>query len=152
MYYLNLESLISIHSKRWTKPNNHFEKRGVWFLTQICLETKIFRKSRQFWTETQLLGCNKINKWHKKCIFWILKLYLPLSLWVWKPLKLTKLKSVENSSQNSSPGELTKPSAPVGLSLPNVRVRCAKNRLVGCTKLQTDCQILSDYWYGLRIP
>jgi hypothetical protein len=40
---------------------------------------------------------------------------------------LTELKSVENSSSNSSPGKVTQPSAPVGLSLPTVKVMCTKN-------------------------
>ena len=62
MDFVNLEILIIIQSNIWTKPINHFENKGVWVFIQICLETEILQKSRQIWTETHLLSCNKLNK------------------------------------------------------------------------------------------
>ena len=47
------------------KTQNHFENEGVWFLHQICLKVEIIRKLRQIWTETQLLGLDKLNKGYK---------------------------------------------------------------------------------------
>ena len=48
------------------KPINHFENGGDWIFSQICLENEISWKSRQFWTETQHQGCDKLNEWYQK--------------------------------------------------------------------------------------
>lgn len=53
---------------------------------------------------------------------------------------MTKLKMMENSSQNSSPDKLTQHSTPVGMSLETMEEGCAKNQLVECTKFQNDYQ------------
>ena len=72
----NLESLIRIQSK-WIKiPRNRFEN-GVWIFNQICPKNEISRKSRQFWTKTQLLGCDKINKWYQNLYFLYENLIFP---------------------------------------------------------------------------
>lgn len=149
--YWNLESLLRIHSKIWTKPRNHFENKGVWFFSQICLESEIFRKLRQFWTETQLLGCDKINRGYTILEF-VFEYFFPLALQVWHPHKLTKLKSIENLSQNPPPNKLTQPSALVGLSLQTVRVSFSKNRSLECDKSQNLFSTMSDNRFDLRIP
>ena len=53
----------------WTKPKNHFENGGDQIFSQICPRDEISWKSRQFWTETQHQGCDKINNGGQKINF-----------------------------------------------------------------------------------
>ena len=50
----------------WTKPRNCLKNEEDQVLSQICPKGEISWKSRQFWTETQHQGCDKINKGDKK--------------------------------------------------------------------------------------
>ena len=61
------------------------------------------------------------------------------------PSQIDRTEMVENSSSNSSPGELTNPNAPVELRFPTVREGCAKTESVRCNKIQTYYQILFDW-------
>jgi hypothetical protein len=90
-YEQNLENVSKIEEFEFSAK---FAWKLSFFENQGSFEPKI-----RFWTAINSIRGTKFG-------IFILKFYFPLALRVWHPQKLTKLKSVENSSQNPPPGKL----------------------------------------------